>query len=267
MLKLNDLPLDAFEERCEKPNNSEGICAKKKFVTGKKNKKVSKTIRKDLAVSNVIQSSEEDEDVLVLQYRDSVLGGGWAPEDDDLDTNDDETDNDNEVETKERVGKVEHSDEGVDDEQSSVDETFVGFEEEMEHSGEEIEFVDGEENVQIEDSHENDEEEESEEEEEEPVLRRSRRTKWGTGVYTYDELGKDPKISRYKLILHIKYELQFLIPLMSTTLFSFGSLMLSVLLFGVLGTFASPNLISEAHPCSRRICIFSFIFLISSAHL
>ena len=178
LLKVNDLPLNAFQERCEKPNNSEEIRIKKKFVTGKKNKKVPKTIQKELAVSNVIQSSEEDDDVIVLQYRDTVLRGGRDPEDDDLDTNNHETVNDDVVETNERVGEVEHGDEGVNDEQSSVDETFVGFEEEMEHSKEEIEFVDCEENIQIEDSHENDEEEESDEEEEEPVLRRSRRTKW-----------------------------------------------------------------------------------------
>ena len=75
LLKVNDLPLNAFKERCEKPNNSEEIHTKKKFVTGKKNKKVLKTIQKELAISNVIKSSEEDEDVIVLQYRDSVLRG------------------------------------------------------------------------------------------------------------------------------------------------------------------------------------------------
>ena len=75
LLKVNDLPPNAFKERCEKPNNSEEIRTKKKFVTGKKNKKVSKNIQKELAVSNVIQSSEEDEDVIALQYRYSVLRG------------------------------------------------------------------------------------------------------------------------------------------------------------------------------------------------
>ena len=86
---------------------------------------------------------------------------------------------------------------------SGAEETFYGFEEESFNEAQDTPVVNDDNAEDEADIGQNDDgdgdNEDDEESEDEEVLRRSRRVKSGRKIFTYDKLGKDPKVTRYTL--------------------------------------------------------------------
>ena len=134
--------------------------------TGEEPKKPNASVAKD-EVRETIQSSDEEEEEIIVEVR-------KADSDVERDEDPKVLINDlGEMNEEENVANNE------DFELSSDDETFLGFED-----------------SQL-DEEEREEDEDETSEEDVPVIRRSNRQRKPRYIYTYDEIGKKPKISRY----------------------------------------------------------------------
>ena len=176
LMKVNDLPNDVFKDKqVVKKKNGKGV-----------NKKV-----KQLKEENTTQHCSSDEDVFILvEDSDPILKGGEVIIDDT-----DEAGNVQNDTANDDFG------EEMENEESSEEETFLGFEEEEE--------ADDEENVTEGHEEDGDSEDEKEDSEENDVTednissvdsdvseppRISKRKKVRRKMFTYDRLGKDPRL-------------------------------------------------------------------------